>query len=252
MGVKQSMAEIALASTWMLLPAFVSAQPPLADRVVEPLGLDDAAFFVHPDISQSHFRFVVTMLTRSARVPVGFEEVVQEPQTHDGNLAKVPIEKRTPLIGLIVAEALDALVAADHRYTWREQDGMLLIRPVEVWNETTDLLDEPVQPIDERQRPPMDILTRLYSRRRLSTLSSSGGTIGNPTQRTSVLNQPISVTLPAPTMLDLLNAITKSHGQLSWMVASVRAPEGLKTSCVYLITFDGQFKGIGGDCGGGF
>jgi hypothetical protein len=41
MGVK-SMAEIALASTWMLLPAFVSAQPPLADRVVEPLGLDDA------------------------------------------------------------------------------------------------------------------------------------------------------------------------------------------------------------------
>jgi hypothetical protein len=53
-------------------------------------------------------------------------------------------------------------------------------------------------------------------------------------------------------MLDVFNAIANAHGQLSWMIASVRAPAGLKSSCIYLITFDGQFKAIGADCGGGF
>jgi len=52
-------------------------------------------------------------------------------------------------------------------------------------------------------------------------------------------------------MLDVLNAITKSHGQLIWMVASLRESEGFKTGFVYLITFDGQFKGMGVDCGPG-
>jgi hypothetical protein len=69
------------------------------------------------------------MLARSARVPIGFEEVAQEPEKYDGNLAKVRPEDRTNLIGLTVARALDLLVAADARYAWREHNGVLLIRP---------------------------------------------------------------------------------------------------------------------------
>jgi hypothetical protein len=252
MVVQRSVVVVALAAIW-IFPTLVCAQPPLADRVVQPLGMDDAALFVHPEISQSHFRFILIMLARSARVPIGFEEVTQEPQSYDGNLAKVPIGKRTPLIGLTVGQALDALVAADARYTWREQDGTLLIRPEGAWNHGTDFLNEAVAPIDERQQRPMDILRKLYNRRGLSILSSSGGTIGNPTQTTTDLNRPISVTLPAPTMLDALDAITKSHGQLSWIVASIRSPEELRKSCAYLITFDGKFAGIGSvACDGGF
>src|SRR5262245_46337316 len=254
MVVKRLVTALAAVSAWLLLPALVTGQPPLADRVIQPLGLDDASLFVHPEISQSHFRFIVIMLARSARVSIGFEEVIHEhdSETDGGNLAKVPIEKRTPLVGLTVTQALDALVSADARYSWREQDGMFLVRPVEAWNQATNFLNEGVAPLDEREQRPIEIVRRLYERRGLSLLSSSGGTIGNPTERTRDLNQPISVTLPGPTMLDELNAITKSHSQLSWMVTSVGAPEGIRNSCIYLIAFDGRFKGIGTDCGGGF
>jgi hypothetical protein len=162
------------------------------------------------------------------------------------------MKKKIPLSGRTVGQALDALVVADHRYSWREQDGVLVIRPIEQWNQATNFLNQSVEPIDERQQRPMDILTRLYIRRGLPLSSGSGGTLGNPTRRSSDLNQSISVTLPAPTMLDVLNAITKSHAQLIWMVASVRQSEEFESRCLYLITFDGQFKGIGADCGRGF
>ena len=62
----------------------------------------------------------VAMLARSARVPIGFEEVAQEPQEYDGNLAKVSTEDKTTLLGLTVGRALDALVAVNPRNAWRE------------------------------------------------------------------------------------------------------------------------------------
>jgi len=84
--------------------------------------MDDGSLFVYPGLSPSHFRFIVALLARSARVPIGFEVVAQEPETYDGNLARVPVDDRTPLVGLTLGRALNALVAADPRYAWREQD----------------------------------------------------------------------------------------------------------------------------------
>jgi hypothetical protein len=47
---------------------------------------------------------------------------------------------------------LDALVAVDPRYAWREQHGVLIIRPVDGWRDRVALLNEIVGPIDERRR----------------------------------------------------------------------------------------------------
>ena len=122
-------AGLALGQCCLLLSLSASAQPRLTESVVHPPGMENGALFVHSGVSQSHFPFVVALLARSAQVPVGFEEVAQEPQEYDGNLAKVPTEDRTTLVGLTIGRALDALVAADPRYAWREQDGVLIIRP---------------------------------------------------------------------------------------------------------------------------
>jgi hypothetical protein len=46
-------------------------------------------------------------------------------------------------------------------------------------------------------------------------------------------------------MLDVLNAITKSHGQLGWLVKYVRGLAEFRYSCIRLITFDGRFGGVG-------
>jgi len=114
---------IALAECWSLPAVHVFAQPALTERVVRAIGREDGSLVVYPGVSQSHLRFLVAMLARSAQVPIGFEQVAQD-QKDDTDLAKVPIAQRTPLIGLI------ALVAADPRYSWREYDDVLVIRPV--------------------------------------------------------------------------------------------------------------------------
>ena len=245
MGVKRSIGvAVATGLCWILLSALVSAQPQVTERLVRPLGVDNDAFFVHSGISQSHFRFLVAMIARSARVPIGFEEVAQEPQEYDGNLAKVSNEDKKSLIGLTVAMALNALVAVDPRYAWREQDGVLIIRPVEAWRDATNVLNQSVGPIDERQRRAIDIVKGLYDQKGLHLIWSAGGVIGNPTQSKSDLRLPISVTLPTSSMLDVLNAITKSHAQLGWLVQYAHRPAEFRDSCIHLITFDGRFVGV--------
>jgi hypothetical protein len=46
-------------------------------------------------------------------------------------------------------------------------------------------------------------------------------------------------------MLDVLNGVTKSHGQLSWLIEYSREYPEFRYSCVLLITFEGKFGGIG-------
>jgi len=235
---------VVAAECWLLLflPAF--AQAPLTDRVVRPLGMEDGSLFVYPGPSRSHFRFIVAMLARSARVPLGFEEVAEQPEKHDGNPGNVPVDDRTPLLGLTIGRALNALVAADPRYAWREQDGVLIIRPVEAWSDPTNFLHESVGPIDERRRRAIDIVKGLYDQKGLRLIWSAGGVIGNPTQIKSDLDLPISVTLPPSTILDVLNAIAKSHGQLGWMVQYGHGPAQFRNSCIHLVTLDGRFAGV--------
>jgi hypothetical protein len=75
---------------------------------------------------------------------------------------------------LTLGRALNALVAGDPRYAWREQDGMLIIRPVEAWRDATNFLNESVGPIDERRRPAIDIVKGLYDSKRSRTVNWAG------------------------------------------------------------------------------
>jgi hypothetical protein len=236
---------VAMGPCWILLAGLGSAQSRLPERFVPAFGPEDRALCVHAGITQSHFRFVVAMLARSARVPIGFEEVAQEPEKHDGNLAKVRTEDRTNLVGLTVGRALDLLVEADARYAWREQDGVLLIRPVAAWRDGSHFLHQPGGPIVAKHRRAIDIVKGLYDRQGLRITWSAGGTIGDPPYFQDDLDRPISVGLPATTVLNGLNAIIRSHGQLGWLVEYARGPAELRNSCIRVITFDGKFGGTG-------
>ena len=207
---------------WLATPA--SAQPRLADRLLPAVGQGDAGWFVHPRITQSHFRFVVALLARSARVPIGFEEVAAEPQEFEGNLAMVPLEERKSLIGLTVGRALDLLVAADPRYAWREQDGVLLLRPVAAWRDREHYLQAPVPGLEADRRRAIDIAKNLYERQGIRIIWSSGGVIGGPSHFEHDLGRLISVSLGPGTLLDALNAIVKAHGGLGWLIRVRQGP----------------------------
>ena len=169
------------------------------------------------------------MLAQSARVPVGFEEVSQEPQEYDGNLAKVSTEDKTTLLGLTIGRALDALVAVDPRYAWREQDGVLITRPVDAWRDRTHFLNEIVGPIYEGSDAPSTSLKALRSEgvapqlvvRRCDRQPDTEGKQSRPADLSDASTS---------TMLGVLNAIAKSHGQLGLLSSRPRAERSSATA----------------------
>lgn len=234
---------LAVSSIWLAVSAV--AQQPLTDRTLSALGREDAGFFVHSQLTQSHFRFLVAMIARSARLPIGFEEVAAEPQAYDGNLARVSEENRTRLIGLTVRRALDLLVTADRRYMWEERDGVILIRPIAAWNDPTHYLTRPTGVIEVKSQRPVDIVKQLYERQGLSIIWGSGGLIGDPPSVEHDVNLRISLSTGGRTILDTLNAVVVGHGGLGWLIEYARGPAEFRNSCVRLITFDGKFVGVG-------
>jgi hypothetical protein len=61
-------------------------------------------------------------LVRSARVPMGFEQAGPLPPS---NGPRTP----QPLAGMTMRQVLELIVGLDPRYTWREVDGVAVVRP---------------------------------------------------------------------------------------------------------------------------
>ena len=157
------------------------AQDRLSDRVLTSVGREDAGFFASPKPGEERLRFLLTLIARSARVPIGFEEVAGTPMPYDGNLSRIPSSEGTGLIGLTVGEAVDALVSADPRYSWREQDGLILIRPVEAWADPAHFLHQRFGGLRLRDSTVSDVAKALNAvqrgdqiRRRRSPWGSTG------------------------------------------------------------------------------
>jgi len=223
----------------------VAAQDaPITDRIVAPFGAEDGALFVHGAMSRSHFRLVVNLIGRAARVPVGFAEIAAAREPHDGDVSRVPMAERVYLTGLTIGAALDHLVAADPRYAWREIDGVLLIRPVRAWNNQRHFLGQRIGPVHLRGWLPLDMARAVYRRAGLPVIWMEGGTVGEPA-RESEPNRPLDLDLADATYLDLLNAIARTHGELGWAIEYAADRARLDQSCVRFMTFDGKFVGQG-------
>lgn len=220
------------------------AQSPLTERVLTTVGRSDAAFFASPRPDAEQLRFLLSLIARSARVPIGFEEAAGVPMPYDGNLSTVPPSARTVLIGLTVGEALDALVAADPRYSWREQDGVILVRPVEAWADSAHFLDTPLNGL--HLRGTVSAVTRaIYAQFGVRTIFGEGGVFGEPPGPDFGLEKRIAFDIPAGTLLEALNRVVCAHGGVGWMVYYANAPADIRTSCLRFVTFDGKFSGLG-------
>lgn len=220
------------------------AQAPLSSRPLAPIGKEGTGFFVFERISQSHFALLVQLIAMSGRVPIGFEEVASDPEPFDGDLSKIPVEHRTALAGLTVGAALDALIAVDRRYTWREQGGVLLVRPVKSWNEPGHFLNRRFDSFEAVRVRPADIATALYMRLRVDTRGGANGSVAARPADVVLGDRSVSVSISSGTVLDILNATVLSDGQLGWRVSYERRPADPQNSCIRFTTFDGDFSEI--------
>jgi hypothetical protein len=185
------------------------------------------------------------LIAQSARIPIGFEEIAGSTTPFDGGLSRIPMSERTELIGLTVGDALDALVSADPRYRWSEQHGVILIRPVQAWADPDHFLDQPVGGFHVNHSSASDVMRTIYERLGVQIAYAEGGLLGNTPSGQRDIERPLTFDVPSGTVTDALNSLVRAHQGAGWMVHYARGPAAIKTSCVRLVTFDGEFSGVG-------
>ncbi len=150
---------------------------------------------------------LVSRLARVSGVPFGFETDETDPRPTTG--ATVEAHDFT---ASTLREALNGFVRMDPRYEWRDMAGVLVIRTPAAWARSRGALSLPVGAIDWRDVDVIEAFNRiahlLYPD---SAHPPFEGVAASPTRL-------LTVQLGPGTMLDLLNAIARTDGQLGWAI----------------------------------
>jgi hypothetical protein len=182
---------------FVVLDVTLAVAQPVLERVV---GLDPSEQPV--TITRIDGQTIGT-LARASGVPMGFEGL--QPSNM---LMAVVATKRS------LRDVLDEMVAADRRYEWREDDGVIVVRPVEAWNDQSSSFNRPIDGITLQNVTATDlfpVLTRIVGVRVVPTTGLAD------TKRMSLQIANDS------TLLSALNAMVRAHGILSWSVEPSRS-----------------------------
>jgi len=193
-----------LAALW---PSGVAAQPGL-DR---PVGLDVLGRpLVLTKMTAAEFR----SLAAAARVPMGFEAAAPEG----------PTGWKVEATGRPLRAVLDAIVAADSRYEWRDDNGVIVLRPSAAWSDRDNALYRSVGSIRFADVGAADVLRIVAGLFGENLLASQRDDMRDP--------QRFSLDLPPGTILDALNGIVRAHGQLAWSLEPHAPPTPLAPGTV--------------------
>jgi hypothetical protein len=148
----------------------------------------------------------VGQLAMAVGVPMGLE----------GTTGAAPRVGPIPATGRKLREVLDAIVGTDPRYEWREDRGVVVFRPPLAWADVTGVLDRRVEAVKRDDLHSADALNLIA---RLLGVDEPPG-LGVDTKR-------FSLALPeGRIVLDVLNAIVREHGTLSWALEHEDADRG--------------------------
>ena len=168
-------------------------EPPILERIVGTGRLGG------PIRAHGVSRSLAVSLAESVAVPMGFEEL---PATEGSSWFHEGIS----ISGMPLRQALDVLVALDPRYQWREMDGVIVLRPVEAWLSSENPLFRLMPTIALHDVSAAKAIAEVAA-----VLKGPSSVSGLPDTRT------FSVDIPRGALLDVLNAIVRAHGQLTWL-----------------------------------
>lgn len=193
-----------LAAQW---PSGALAQAAL-DRAV---GLDS---FGKPLVLTKLTAADIGSLAAAARAPMGFESAAP------GG----PTGWRIEATGRPLRAVLDAIVAADSRYEWRDDDGVVVLRPSAAWSDRGNALYRSVGAIRFADVGAADVLRIVAGLFGEDLLASQRDDMRDPKR--------FSLDLPPGTILDALNGIVRAHGQLAWSLEPNAPPTALAPGTV--------------------
>jgi hypothetical protein len=205
-------------------PATVAAQP-------APQRLVGTDLFGRPLVIQMLTAAEIGALASAARVPMGFEAAIPNPRR----------AWKIEATGRPLQAVLDAIVAEDPRYEWREERGVVVLRPSGAWTDRDDVLDRNVDPIHFENIGVAD------------ALRIAAGMFGadlEPARRDDLGDaRRFSVDLPAGTILEALNGLVRAHGGLTWglepLPPSPRAPGSASFPLAVSLVSGGTGHGLG-------
>ena len=108
--------------------------------------------------------------------------------------------------GRTLREVLETLAATDGRYTWRVVDGMILIRPASAWGDAADPLFALVPAVQLEDVSMTEAVGKV-----LTALGAA-----DQTYNTFPDSKTVSLSVGPGPALDLLTALVKAHGALTW------------------------------------
>jgi hypothetical protein len=133
--------------------------------------------------------------------------------------------------------ALEAIGSLDPRFEWRDMNGVIVFRPVEAWADPYDPLFRLIPSVRLDDVPGSEAVGLVRSMLRAPEPATDKSSDFSDSRH-------FSIDLPQSTMLDLLNAVVRSHGELTWDLSDVDrsrlSPEGYQ----HTMTFH-NFHGTG-------
>ena len=213
-----------------LLPTFASAQSTLTSRTI------DENVMVRLPYGPCQIPNLVLRIAQVLRVPAGAEGVPERCPGPDHPLP--PATGFQSLRGMTGREALDALVQLDPRYRWVESDGVIVVRPIEAWENRDHFLHRSASSFT---------FANENINHAVAALKSALGPLQIPSVdvlgASPLAERRFSVSLGATSAYEALNAIVRSHGELAWIVGYCQPPVSYEHSLLSLVTFDGSGTG---------
>ncbi len=153
----------------------------------------------------------VDQLARATDLPVGFEA---SPDCWLSPRSRTPGASSGSLTGMSVREAFDRLIASMPMYSWKELNGVVVVRPTTAWADSDDFLNQPVQPFAVTNAHADDVL---HTALRAVTPSLFLPHVDVP-RSGQLSGQSMTVKFPGGTLLDAFNTIVGAHGAAQWQV----------------------------------
>jgi hypothetical protein len=210
-----------------LLATAVAQEPAqLADRLVRffapVVGLPTSTSSLHRGTAE---------LAGAARVPIGYEALMYEPNEPVPARSTVSTRERT------VGQVLDEITTHDPRYTWREDDGVIHLRPLTSLDDPRDALNQPVSSFVLEDGRLSDALREVQFL--LHPDWRNDGRLGSGPSPTAMGLRRFSVRQANTTLIGLLDAIVKAHRSSSWQVTYADGNQPVPALRLSFSTFDG-------------
>jgi hypothetical protein len=135
-------------------------------------------------------------LARASGVPIGVEQLAGTAFSPLGEFIAT---------GLTLRAALDEVQRRDSRYSWRDVNGVIVVRPNTEWDRAGHVLDSQVGPVRA---------SRIAARHALRIACAAVGALNPKLGHDDTLV--FDLDFPGGTLFELLNTLVQSHGRLSW------------------------------------